>query len=222
MNWLDAVLTVILVIGVYRGAKTGLILSCIRLVGVVVAFVLTSRYYSVIGDIVERQWHFADILSAWLSHVYKIPPDSGGIISAQQSALTLAAAGKPGLPGSDPVFILARKVINAGIFLVLFGIIERLWFFVGEQITFFRKWLPFRPFDRLGGVALGAGWGFVLGMVLVLVLHYAARLSAIMMGQENFIVQALGTSVLTPFYEGMLRMVGGLFAYNGIGDIMQT
>lgn len=222
MNWLDAVLMVIMAGGIYRGLKTGLVLSCIRLTGIAAAFLIAARYHRAVGDFFEKHWHLADILAAWLANVFKLPDavvqlNAGNDWTLLSPHLLQGAAALFGMEmidpgaaaGTDPLYGLARAIINAGAFVLLFAGIERLWFFVGSHLTFFRKWLLFMPFDRAGGILLGALWGVIGGAVLVLLLIYAAGFLSYFKGPENFLAQALKAASLVPYYEGFLRAALG-------------
>jgi uncharacterized membrane protein required for colicin V production len=217
VNWLDAVLIAILAGGVYRGLKTGFILSCIRLAGIGAAFLVASRYYREAGELLERQFHLADVLATWLTQFYNpvvptAPPQPGQgfvLLPGQNEALSASALVPPASAFQQYVYTLARGLINAGVFVVLFGVVGRLWSFIGDQVTFFRRWSLFRPFDRLGGLFLGAAGGFVLGAVLVLLLHHAAGLGVFLKGSENFLTKAVNDAVLVPYYDGFLRVVSG-------------
>ncbi|MEW6446934.1 MAG: CvpA family protein [Bacillota bacterium] len=220
MNWLDAVLTVILASGVYRGLKTGFVLSCIRLTGIAAAFLIAARYHRAVSGFVENQWHLADILAAWLANFFKLPDAIVPVYTGNHSILlgtnlfqgTLFGMGPvhPGTAaGPEPLYAVARAIVNAGAFVLLFAGIERLWFFVGAHLTFPRRWVLFQPFDRAGGMLLGAFWGIIGGAVLLMVLMYVAGLLSYFEGPENFLTQGIKAASLVPYYEGFLRVVIG-------------
>ncbi len=230
MNLLDAVLIAVLAGGVYRGLKAGFVLSCIRLTGIGVAFLAASRYYREAGELLERQFHLAEVLAAWLTQFYNpavptapLQPGQGvvllpGALPGQNEAVSASALIPPAASVHQYVYNLARGLINAGVFVVLFGVVGRLWSFIGDQVTFFRRWSFFRPFDRLGGLFLGAAGGFVLGAVLVLLLHHAAGLGVFLKGPENLFTKAVNGSVLVPYYDGFLRVVSGFSFMSGAKD----
>ncbi|MEW6770644.1 MAG: CvpA family protein [Bacillota bacterium] len=223
MNWLDVILILLLAGGAFQGLRTGLVLSCIRLAGIGVAFFVATRWYQPLGDFLEQQWHLADFLAAWLAHFWKLPlyglpPEAA---QALLPAETLGLSGAPGTAaapdaGADLVFRLARSIVNAGAFIFLFIVTERVWFFVGRSATFFRRWLLFLPLDRLGGLLFGAVWGVVGGAVVILLLRYVAGLGAGVLGPENFLTRALGTATLVPYYEGLVRAAGAFLPGAGV------
>ena len=186
---------------------------------------VASRYYHQVGEVLERQWHLGDLFAAWLTQFYKpalptavLRPEDvlQPLVVGRDVVLQLAAFSKPAATVYNTVYNLARGLINAGIFIVLFALVERLWFFVGAQVTFFRKWIVFRPFDRLGGGFLGALWGFIGGAVLVLLLHRAADLGVFLAGPDNFLTRAVSGSALVPYYDGLLRVASGVFSFEGV------
>lgn len=231
MNWLDAVLILILAGGVYRGQKTGLVLSCIRLTGIAAAFLAAARYHRVVGDFVEKQWHLADILAAWLANFFKLPDAiveahagnggallSAGVLQGASSLLGIDTIYPGAAAGADPLYSLARAIINAGAFVLIFAVIERLWFYIGSHLTFFRKWLLFRPFDRTGGILLGALWGAIGGAALLLLLFYGASFLSYFKGPENFLTRALEAAFLVPYYEGFLKVVIGFLPWVSLNN----
>lgn len=222
MNWLDAVLIFILAGGVYRGLKTGFVLSCIRLTGIMVAFLAAVCYHRAAGDFIEKKWHLADILATWMANFFNLPDafvqvhanNDWSLLSIPlfqgTAALFGVEATQPwAAAATDPWYGLARAIVNAGAFILLFAVVERLWFFVGSHLTFFRKWLLFRPVDCAGGILLGAAYGVIGGAVLVLLLFYAADFLSYFKGPGNFLTEAMKAASLVPYYEGLLRVVIG-------------
>lgn len=224
MNWLDVILILLLAGGAFQGLRAGLVLSCIRLAGLAVAFFVAARWYQPLGDFLEQQWHLADFLAAWLTHFWKFPQAFFGLPPGTAQTLlpagTLLVSGTPGaaIPdaGADLVYRLARNIVNAGAFVFLLVLTERLWFFAGRSATFFRRWLPLLPLDRLGGLLFGAAWGAVGGVVVILLLRYVAGLGTGVVGMENFLTRALGAAALVPYYEGLVRAAGGFFPGVGV------
>ncbi|MDI6630807.1 MAG: CvpA family protein [Bacillota bacterium] len=225
MNWLDVILILLLAGGAFQGLRTGLVLSCIRLAGIGMAFFVAARWYQPLGDFLEQRWHLADFLAAWLVHFWKLPQAFFGLPPEAAQALlpaeTLAVSGTPGAAavpdaGADLVFRLARSIVNAGAFVFLLIVTERLWFFAGRSATFFRRWLLFLPLDRLGGLLFGAAWGVVGGAVVILLLRYVASLGTGLLGPENFLTRALGAAALVPYYEGLVRAAGGFLPGAGV------
>lgn len=215
VNWLDYLLLFVLFTGIYRGFKTGFILSCIRLAGIVVSFLVATNYYRAAGSLIEQKWHIADLLSVWLAKHYQPIIAHTGLHShatefpvMNDGALVQLASIHTATGSQDPVYYIACGLLNAASFVVLFSICERLLFFIGSQVTFFRRWLIFMPFDRVGGMLLGAIWGLVGGVALFLILHHAASLYGFMAGPTNFLSQSLETASLAPYYDGLLRVVG--------------
>uniref|UniRef100_A0A7C2E2J5 CvpA family protein n=1 Tax=Ammonifex degensii TaxID=42838 RepID=A0A7C2E2J5_9THEO len=230
MNWLDVILILLLAGGCYQGLRTGLVLSFIRLAGIGVAFLVATRYHQLLGVFLEQHWHLTDLLAAWLANFYKhpeafwgghpeavralVPGRDSGPIGVVQAVAALSGGGAG--VWRAPVALVAHSVINAAAFLLLFIGTERLWFFIGRYATFFRRWLPFLPLDRLGGAVFGAGWGVVGGVVLVLLLRYVVGLGGVLMGTDNFLARALNTAALVPYYEGLFRAASGFFSGAGV------
>jgi len=235
VNWLDAVLVFILAGGVYRGLKTGFVLSCIRLTGIAAAFLAAARYHRAVGDLIEQRWHLADILATWMANIFKLPaavthvnndsPLLNTPLFLLNTPLFQGSAALFGVEaihpvagaGTDPWYGLACAIVNVGAFILLFVAVERLWFFIGSHLTFFRKWLFFRPLDKTGGILLGTAYGVIGGAVLVLLLFYAADFLSYFRGHGNFLTQALQTAVLVPYYEGLLRVAIGFLPGISLG-----
>lgn len=215
MNWLDLVLLVILAVAAYRGLKTGLLLSCVRLTGIMVAYLVAVKYHRAFADFLETQWHLADLLAAWLGKSAGFSANIVGVRGWQTTVLaTVFPAGSSFLPGSGTglsggagLYSVARGIIGTVCFFVLFALTERFWYLGGSRLTFFRRWFLFLPFDRLGGLLLGAAWGFLGGAALVLLLLHVAEFYHVFKGPENFLGHALSTSVLIPYYKGLLRVM---------------
>ena len=215
MNWLDLVLFAILAVAAYRGLKTGLLLSCVRLTGIMVAYLVAVKYHRAFADFLEAQWHLADLLAAWLG---KFAGSSANVVGAGGGRVTALATvfpagssllpgGGTGLPGGAGLYPVAQGIIGTVSFFVLFALTERFWYFGGSRLTSFRRWFLFLPFDRLGGLLLGAAWGFLGGAALVLLLLHAAEIYRVFKGPENFLGRTLVTSALMPYYKGLLRIM---------------
>ncbi|MGQ9512244.1 CvpA family protein [Thermodesulfitimonas sp.] len=218
MNWLDLVLLFILAAAAYRGLKTGLLLGCVRLGGMVVAYFVAVTYHQAFAAFLEAEWHLTDLLAAWLGQFIlsgmSVVWAGGGQVAAPATVIlsgttTLTGTG-PGLPTGPSLYPLAQGIIGTVCFFSLFILTERLWYFVGSRLTFFRRWFLFLPLDRLGGLILGATWGFLSGAVLVLLLLHTAEFYRIFKGPENFLGRTLATSALIPYYKRLLRVIATL------------
>jgi len=215
VNWLDILLLLTLALAVYRGGRTGLVLSCVRLSGLLVACFVAVHYHRALANFLEAEWHVADLLAAWLGRFVDLPRSVESVmlpgvfhlgIAATTPFLDVASLAAPeGSTVRPALYSVARDLVAAGAFLSLFAVTERLWTFAGSHLTFFRRRLPFLLLDGAGGALVGAVRGFLSGAVMVLLYLYVTHLYTVLRGQDNFLARTAETSVLLPYYKGLLR-----------------
>lgn len=234
MNLLDAIITIILAVGAWRGYRRGLIITVGGFLGFLGGIWLAGRYYlalsQYLGEKLGLKEVFARVLIPFCADVPTSTPGSGlplspsdpGFTGYPQSFWEPWLGLKAGIGGATLAHLLAGALVKLIAFFLLWGIVSYLIWWLAIVLTRVARLFFLGGVNRLGGLGLGLitralGLVVFIGMLSPVILSLAASLSPdLQWGQV--LTKIWNTSLLVPYFMKswnvavpVLKYVFGIF-----------
>lgn len=185
MNWLDWVLAFIIAISLWRGFRSGFIMSVARIMGILLGLATAMSFYRPLAGYVEQQWQWATKMSGVLHGILPLPvtapensPITPDIIWELSQQLPLPEAWYRLLVQMPPevlqgssfteaiAYLLAQFFMEAVLFLLLFLLGHGIIVAIGRMLS---RTFSLGPLSILGRIG-GAGLGLVRGVLIVILM----------------------------------------------------
>ncbi|KMT21763.1 CvpA family protein [Clostridium cylindrosporum] len=204
MNYLDIIILVILVLGVISGARKGLVISILNIVGLVVTFILCFSFSGTLSKLLIKYTDIEVAINSLVSQrINSLDPFTVNIINKLKIA------------GMSPNEFLTSNFINAAIFIVLFICITIIIGMLKQGIKNGIKKSVLGPIDSvLGGVLGFIKWILILSVVFAFVTPIVPLLTknnnfyVLIDGSilaKNLINYNLITTLIKSFFEGNIK-----------------
>ncbi len=179
MNWLDAVLLIILGLSAFSGFWRGLMRSMAGLAALVFSFAAAYYYYHPVGEYLERSFGLGSWLTRYFSERLGGPPPHEPVTAVLMNVgdganpLDLLLQfmffqGGQNFLNQAFASVLASAALNAIAFLLVFTAVNLV---IGAVANTVPGVPLLAPLDRAGGFFFGLLRGFLVGMALVAVLQ---------------------------------------------------
>jgi len=208
MNWLDWILTMIIVLSAWRGLKAGFIVSVARLLGLVLGLAAAFTGYKNLALYLDRQWHWGESISVFILEHF--PQTFGGVLdSIVPEHLAGPAVGSEQLLDgmvSGYTAIAAREMAGSVLELLSFIILAlAVYILVNIMMRAMSGAAAYSllgPVDRLGGLVLGLFRGGLVIIIAAALLNpmYPAN-APIGEVQNSFLGHAVTGSVILPYAQ---------------------
>lgn len=214
MNWLDWILTIILVLSVWRGAKAGFFVSVARLLGLVLGLAAAFTWHKSLSLYLDRQWHWGESISVFILEHF--PQAIGGALeSIAPGNLTAPLAGTGQLlegMASGYAATAAREMAGSVLELLSFIILALAVYvlvnIMMRAISGAAAHTILGPVDRLGGLILGllrGGLVIIIAAALLNPLYSTGTLTGDT--QSGVLSQAVTGSVILPYAQSVVEFL---------------
>ncbi|OPX88292.1 MAG: colicin V production protein [Pelotomaculum sp. PtaB.Bin104] len=201
MNWLDWLIIVVMAWSALQGLWSGLLASLFGLTGIIAGLAISSMYYQSLAGYLIAAWHLEE----------KVLPFLGTLFSGRQGPSRELNYVYDYLAGS-----IAEGIIEVVSFLGLFIFTFFLFRLAGFVLTRIAALAFLGPLNKLAGLMFGLVKGFLI-IVIVLALLAPFQQQNLLPdyqsappGLTSYLGTAFQTSLLLPYFEPYINMLGRL------------
>lgn len=214
LNWLDIIITLIIVWNAWIGMRTGLVGGVAGLLATFLGLAAAFNFYRPLADVVNLKWNMVSVIGKWIpgltSGAGKKPPGSTDFLlpfKGAPGAESLLPGSKGALNGlfglGDSVTrLLAAGILDIICFIVIFLVVSRVVVLLGSLLGKASRIFFLGTVDRLGGTLLGTVKGAVISLVMVALALSVEAPAAFLAGGYGFssLSLALHKSLLVPYF----------------------
>ncbi|MGE5630592.1 MAG: CvpA family protein [Caulobacteraceae bacterium] len=191
MNWVDYVIIVFLLLGLFMGMKKGLIMSLSNVACIIISIIVAKNYYKLVSVFLIQNTPIEEKIAKFLSDknfaksLMAVPSGVSTVFSSSSNFT------------SDLNSFVSILILNAISVLVVFLIVRLILGFVEGFLAGIVEVPGFRELNRLGGGLVGCAKNVI---ILMLIFTVATPISAM--------------QLFTPLGEGIKSSVIAKYFYN--------
>ncbi|GAB6159117.1 hypothetical protein JCM39194_23170 [Desulfotomaculum varum] len=190
INWLDNTFLFLLIISSWQGFSCGLLAGVLRLAGWLLSFYAAVQYHRPLAQWLADRWGWADYLAQLLPSFIKLPAPFNsqeilslpvGVLQKISSQFVLPAPwpeiinqlgrwGQHHTVGQAFNLLLAHALLNICCLVAVILAVRTAVGWLISVVSFFAKFSPLGPVDKLAGLLLGCCTGIVVITLIISVL----------------------------------------------------